>query len=218
MVATALKTYSTAAVSKYRSHSQDVLAVYDPVFDQVFNLQFSDCRTTVTNLLQNTVIQSGFTSSNCSTTFGQRVQAEADTASGKLNEFSGDYGQVVLNVYRSYVGRNAMVESEFIEANINQTFASVSNSWANTKPSIDELRATLNQNINTLSGQLDQCFGVALNFASSMIDIIALQVSVCESWDANNRNTRGGRSVSNTFRDYTPEFNEVVANFQPYQW
>lgn len=219
IVAASLARYSSSALVKYSNHSVHVLAVYDPVFDRTLSLPSGNCRTTVTNLLQNTVIQSGFSSSNCSATYAQRTQAEANGANEVLKDFAGEYGSVVLNVYQSYVGKNAMVESEVIEANINNTFASVAANWNNIGPAIDQLRTTLNNNINTFTNQLEGCFYNAYGFTVDMIGLVAQQVSICETWNGGRSGVRAGnRNAQDDYEDLTEKFNELVASHKPYQW
>lgn len=213
IVATALAGASSSGLGKFSAHSVDVLGVYDPAFDTVDLLDASDCKNNAILLLQNTVTYSGYSSGSCFKEYNGAVQAEADAANAILNGFNGQYGQVVLNVYKSYVGNNAMVDSEIIEQNINKTYAAIAQNWDNSRPAVDELKASLELSITNSGGVLDTCFTGSKSYASAMIDLTLAQISACQRFDANNRsNSRGSRSAANQWKSYTEEFEALVAS------
>jgi hypothetical protein len=217
VVATALAGASTSAVGKYSDHSKQVLAAYEPIFDRFFDLEAGECKDISTTVIQGFVSSSGMRSANCISAFSRGVTAEADAATEALSGFSGDYGKVLLNVYRSYVGKNAMVDSEHIEANINSTFASIAANWEDITPAVDELRANLNANVNGFSSRLDTCFTSSYDFANSLLVIMESQVEECEEFQA-SRNSRARSVNTNGFKDYRQDFEALVANYPQFVW
>jgi hypothetical protein len=214
-VASVLASSTSTTISRYSNHSEDVLNVYTPIYTEYQELQASPCRTNVEQMLDGAVEAGGYRGGNCVRYYQTAVQNEIDASTGAIEGFDAEYGQVSLNVYRSYVGRNAMVESERIQEVINVTYAEVSANWNNQRPSVEELSATLAQNINIANDRLTTCFSNAYNYVSALANLIQLQIDECSEFN-NGRAARILNSAS--FKNYMPEFQQLLSNAENFVW
>ncbi|KAG5677328.1 hypothetical protein PVAND_007096 [Polypedilum vanderplanki] len=214
IVATELAKETPSAIQNYSSFSVDVLGVYNPVFERVNLLNPGSCKERVTVIIKSGVQQSGVMSDNCIVSYNGKVQEEVDAINDALKKFSGEYGQVVLNVYKAYAGRNAMVESETIEKHINNTYNDIASEWTSVGSAVGDLRASLSNNLQILGGKLHGCFGNAFTYAKAMMDLNEPQVEECENSNISSR----AQSAAGASRDYIAEAKQLTENWPQFKW
>ncbi|KAG5669176.1 hypothetical protein PVAND_017070 [Polypedilum vanderplanki] len=203
-----------SAIQNYSIFAENVLTEYNPVFERVSNLSSSECKNTVTAIIQLAVQQSGVQSSNCIFNFVKKAQGEADAAANVTKEFTGKYGQVVLNVYKSYIGKNAMTDSEIIEQHINSTYDEILSNFDDIQPFVRDLVYQFNNRLQSHGTTLKNCFQSAFKYAEAMLTINNDQVEQCIEADRNLR----GKARAGGFRNFTSEALELTQNWPEFKW
>lgn len=210
MIATVLVDTTSKTVNEYEAHGNGVWGVYTAVNTDVNVLEPSECKSNSLRMNNESVESSGYRSSNCITAFNKNVKKEVDAMSGVVNEINLSFGEVALNVYRSYIGVNPMVDGEAIERHINATFNEVNSQWAAVKPEINTLRTTLTNNINALTSNLGACFTNSYNYMNSLAGIVRDQIDYCSNYN--------GARFSAGYEKILKEFENVKNNFPQFVW
>jgi hypothetical protein len=216
LIALVLVDNTNSAISQYSSHATEVYNVYNPVHTQAQALADSECKTDTFTLLDYSVLSSGTMSGNCITSFNRNVDKEVDAAREVLSKFNIDFGQLVLNVYRSHAKYNIMTEAENVEANLNATFAQTSADWAAIRPEVDTLRNTLSASVAALATRLGQCFTNAYTYANTMVSTIQIQINECNEFNSYVA-AKAGAKLVRSFQSHMSELEQMINDFQ-FEW
>jgi hypothetical protein len=182
MVAQVLVDTTSSTIGQYETHGNAVWAAFVATNVEVGVLNATECKDNTLALNEESLESSGYRSSNCIKTYNTNVKKEVKTVSDILNAINLNYGEVALNVYRSYISVNPMVDGEAIEQHINATFVSISNQWSNDQPDVNALRVTLTNNINALGNTLNSCFTNAHNYYNNLANIVRDQIDYCKEF------------------------------------
>jgi hypothetical protein len=205
MIAQVLVNTTSATIGNYETHGNSVWGVYLAVNVDIGVLNASECKDNAFRLNNESVESSGYRSSNCIKTYNNNVKKEVKSISDILNDISLNFGEVALNVYRSYIDVNPMVDGEAIEQHINATFVSISNEWADVRPDVNTLRNTLTNNINNLGTTLGACFTNSYNYFNNLGAIVRDQIDYCKEFGSERVNEK----IINEFvtiKENYPEF------------
>lgn len=208
-IADELVASTSATITSYSSHSTNILNIYTPLSAEINTLGNTECRNNTVQMLESAVSAGGYRGGNCITSFAKSTQAEIDSANEILSEINAFYGQLPLNVYRAYVGRNAMVESERIESSINDTYAAVQSDWQAARPNIDQIIVTMRTNIAAATTKLNTCLTDATSYVQTLSTLIQTQIAECREFDTSNTRT--------TFKNLMPEFQKLL-NTEEFVW
>lgn len=207
-IADELASSTSATITSYSTHTTNILNIYTPLSAEINTLGNTECRNNTIQMLESAVSAGGYRGGNCISSFAKTTQAEIDAANEILDDVNGFYGQVSLNVYRAYVGRNAMVESERIESTINDTYAAVVSDWEAAKPNVDQIVVTMRTNIAAASTRLNTCLTDATTYVQTLSTLIQTQIAECREFDTSN---------TRSFKDLMPEFQKLL-NIEEFVW
>lgn len=206
MVAQVLVNTTSATIGTYETHGNTVWGVYLAVNVDIGVLNASECKDNAFRLNNESVESSGYRSSNCIKTYNKNVNKEVKTISDILNDISLNFGEVALNVYRSYIDVNPMVDGEAIEQHINATYVSIFNEWTSVRPDVNALRTTLTNNISNLSNTLNSCFTSAYNYFNNLGAVVRDQIEYCKEFGSERVNEK----IINEFESIKETYPEFV--------
>jgi hypothetical protein len=208
LISTILGTTVAEKLSLYKAHTDDLLNIYDPVLKSLDVLPVDDCRTQVLTLLQSTIGNAGARGGLCVRNYHRDTKTVVDNATDTINELNEDYLKLSKFVYQSFAGKNALIDSEKIEINMNSTFKALVDSIHFDPIDQDELVAALNK----VGLRLGTCFDDAEHFASNLIVFAKDQVDVCK--DIHDI-PRGPKRI---FKSFAAEFEEALTSYPEFKW
>ena len=196
----------------YKNHTDDLLVLYDPVFESLDVLPFDDCRNNVVAMLQVVLATSGNRGGVCSKNYHADTSKAAKGVTDHINGLNKYYIQLSTFVYHSFAGNNALVDSESIEQAINSTYLELKDKLQFEAVDTDAFKATLASIDKNFKGCLDTAEGYAAMLIESAIE----QVDICKELHDISRASRGVRNLQ--FRNLMPEFEALVNSFEEYKW
>lgn len=208
MIATVLVSTTSSTIQTYENHATNVWGIYTTNNDLIGNLRASECQSNTFRLNDESVESSGYRSSNCITKYNANVKREVEVVSDKLNDINLKFGEVALNVYRSYIGVNPMVDGLEIERHINATFVTINQDWLDVKPDTATLRTNLTNNINALATTLQTCFTGSFNYMNSLASNIREQIDYCSEYGGARFNNAYYEQLLKAFEEMKNSYSE----------
>ncbi|XP_070490338.1 uncharacterized protein [Chironomus tepperi] len=196
----------------YKNHTDDLLVLYNPVFESLDILPIDDCRNNVYVMLQSILGTTGSSGGLCSKNYYADTSKAANGVTDNINGLNKYYIQLSTFVYHSFAGNNALVDSESIEQAINSTYAELVDKLKFDSVDTDAFRATL----AAIDTKFKNCLNTAESHAVNMIAMAEYQIDICKDLHDVSRASRGVRNVQ--FKSLLPEFEEYVNSIEEYKW
>ncbi|KAL7052034.1 hypothetical protein ACKWTF_004734 [Chironomus riparius] len=196
----------------YKNHTDDLLELYNPVFESLDVLPIDDCRNNVVAMLQVILATSGNRGGVCSKNYHADTSKTAKGVTDNINGLNKYYIELSTFVYHSFAGYNALIESETIEQAINSTYLDLKDKLQFDAVDADAFRAAL----AAIDSNFKGCLNTAKTYAALMIDSAIEQVNICKELHDISRASRGVRNVQ--YRNLMPEFEALVNSFEEYKW
>lgn len=211
MIAVVLVNTTSGAVNTYDVHGNQVWGVRETLNTETGVLTPTECKNNIFRSNDEAVQSTGYRGSNCITTFNEKVKLEVDAVSAKVNEMNTHFGNIALNVYRSYIGVNPMTQGEAIEALINSTYVQTNNHWLEVKPDVNALRTSLTNAINALKTTVSACFTNAYDFMNIYADLLRTQIEYCSNYG-------GARANVADYDKILKDIEEHKNNYPKFVW
>jgi hypothetical protein len=196
----------------YKNHTDDLLVLYDPVFESLDVLPIDDCRNNVVVMLQATLATSGNRGGVCSKNYHADTSKAVKGVTDNINGLNKYYIQLSTFVYHSFAGNNALVDSETIEVFMNSTYLDLKDKLQFDAVDTDAFKAALAAIEKNFKG----CLDTAEVYANILIEAAIEQVDICKELHDISRASRGVRT--NQFRNLMPEFEALLNSFEEYKW
>lgn len=182
-VSVALRASTNVTLEQIEGNANSILALDEPARDAIFDLRSSTCVNRLRVLLNGVTEFTGFGSANCVTAYDKSVQGALNTAYALLQKYEGSFGDVQQIVVRSFVGKNAFLEAEEIEAVFKQKYEERSEEWDKIRPDIESFLSTLESNIAVFNTVLGGCFKTIQEEVAPGYVILTQEIATCEAFD-----------------------------------
>lgn len=196
----------------YKNHTDDLLVLYNPIFESLDVLPIDDCRSNVVAMLQVVLATSGNRGGLCSKNYHADTSKAVKGVTDNINGLNQYYIKLSTFVYHSFAGNNALVDSETIETYMNETYLDLKDKLQFDAVDTDAFKATLAAIDQNFKG----CLDTAKVYADMMIQSATEQVDICKELHDISRASRGVRNLE--FRNLMPEFEALVNSFEEYKW
>lgn len=184
-VSTVLKSSSNRTLAQIHSNALDILALDAPTRAEVFHrdLTATLCVTGLRGLLNGITEFTGFGSSNCVTSYDKSVEGALKTAYALLQKFEGNFGDVQQTVVRAFIGKNAFLQSEEIEARFASEYEKRLAEWDLIRPDVGDFVKTLDENVSVFNTVLGSCFKKIQDIVAPQYATILSDLAVCQVFD-----------------------------------
>jgi hypothetical protein len=120
-----LQNSTRETLEQFESHVGDIEARFVPEIERFNQLRPSVCRNSAQTILNHTTEFTGFSASNCATSYDSLVRIEVAAANGEFFKIDQFYSQVQMIVVRAFVGQNAFINPEAIQHKITEIYESL---------------------------------------------------------------------------------------------
>lgn len=196
----------------YKNHTDDLLVIYNPVFDSLDVLPIDDCRNNVVAMLQSTIASAGNRGGLCSKYYHADTSKAAAGVTDNINGLNKYYIELSTFVYHSFAGNNALIDSEIIENQMNETYAYLVDKLKFDSVDTDAFKATL----AAIDKNFKTCLDSAEVYVQNLIEFAIEQVDICKELHEISRASRGVRNLQ--FRNLMPEFEAALNSYEEYKW
>lgn len=183
VVSSVLKSSSQTTLEQIEGNVNDILALDHPARLKIYALEATLCTKNLKVLINGITEFTGFPSGNCVTSFDLSLQGLLTTAYALLKEYEGSGFNVQQIVARSFIGRNAFLEAEEIEALFKDLYNKRFNEWNESAPQVDGLVENLKSNIAGYNEVLQQCYSQIQQNVAPAYDVLEGEIATCRAFD-----------------------------------
>lgn len=179
-VSDVLRSSSNKALDEIEANAKTILELDRPTRSQLAELELTLCVNNLQILLNGITEFSGFGSSNCVTSYDNSVQEALKAAFELLQQYEGNNADVQQIVVRSFIGKNAFLQPDEIEARFRELYDERSREWNAVAIDVAE---NLEESIENFNNALRRCFeDIQENLAPAYVSLIS-EIEVCEKFD-----------------------------------
>lgn len=182
-VSTVLRSSSNTTLTQVESNANQLLAQEEPARKAIFDLASSVCVNNLKVLINGITEFTGFGSSNCVATYDKNLNGVLNTAYALLQKYEGTYGDVQQIVVRSFIGKNAFLQADEIEARFGENYNLRYDEWQLARPDVEEFVDTLSGNVAVLNSALETCFEAVQENVVPAYVFLQDEISTCNNFD-----------------------------------
>lgn len=196
----------------YKNHTDDLLDLYDPIFEALDVLPIDDCRNNIVVMLQAVLGTAGNQGGLCSKNYHADTKKAANGVTDSINGLNQYYIKLSTFVYHSFAANNALVDSETIEKTINSTYLELVDKLKFDAVDTDAFKATL----AGIDKKFKDCLDNSEGYVKNLMGYAQDQVDVCKELHEISRASRGVRTT--LFKSFLPEFEAAMNSYEEYKW
>ncbi|CRL03709.1 CLUMA_CG016965, isoform A [Clunio marinus] len=174
---------SREALDDIQLNSNDILELENSTRTALFELDRSLCVDNLRVLLNKISEFTGFGSSNCVTAYDINIQKGLGSAYEKIRSYDGSFGDVQQIVVRSFIGANAFLEPEEIEARFVGELTRQRDEWNAARPEIGDFINSFNVEMEAHRLVLGTCFKTIQDNVAPGYDSLQSEIATCLEFD-----------------------------------
>lgn len=178
-VSLVLKSSSRETLGQIENNAHALMDQDAPARGAIFAEGSSPCINNLKVLINAITEFTGFGSSNCVTTYDKSVQGTLSTAKAFLQKYEESFSNVQQIVVRSFIGKNAFVQYDEIEARFGEQYNLRKSQWDAFRPDVEEFVRTLDANIAVFNTALGECFVTIQQNVAPAYDELQGEIQTC---------------------------------------
>lgn len=183
-VSSVLKSTSAKTLEQIETNANNILDLDRPVRQRIFvELSSTQCVNNLRTIINGVTEFTGFASSNCVSSYDKSVQGVLKVAYDLLQHYEGSTVDVQQTVVKSFIGKNAFLEPDAIEARFVELYNERLNEWNEINPNVEDFVEVLRGNIAGFNGVLHNCFNDIEEYVSSSYVALEESIRTCEEFD-----------------------------------
>lgn len=210
-----LSSSTSQTLEQYQNHTIDIENLHAPIYERFQRLAEGSCRATTETLINLTRDQTGFGASNCANDYDVAVRRIINDLSIEFNNFNLQFAQLQQIVVKGFIQQNIFLTPEDASSKMKNMLDIVSKRWADVKPNLASLRASLSNRVAIQNRELTNCHNNVESFAVNMYSMVNTQLTQCENFN----NSKRTFSTSNIDELHViEEFKAYILSIPAYVW